>query len=128
MTAVLIHPPAHLERAFGRGVLGGIVDQVGKRRVDLRLIADQPGVGVDAHPHLARVDRARQGVLAQQREQRRDIDRLTADDLVGFLEPRQLEQIADDGGHALRLAAHFSNRSVHIGIERRILAESLQVT
>src|SRR6267142_3502258 len=48
MTAVLIHPPAHLERAFGGGVLGGIVDQVGKRRVDLRLIADQPGVGVDA--------------------------------------------------------------------------------
>src|ERR1700736_5305620 len=41
MPAVLIHPPPHLERAFGRGVLGGVVDQVGKRRVDLGLIAHE---------------------------------------------------------------------------------------
>src|SRR2546421_7038086 len=32
---------SHLERALGRGVLRGVVDEVRECRVDLRLVADQ---------------------------------------------------------------------------------------
>src|SRR6185312_786229 len=56
MATVLIHPPAHLDGTFRRGVFGGVVDQVGEGGVDLRLLADERrGVGIDSQPHFPRV-------------------------------------------------------------------------
>src|SRR5881398_2036656 len=127
VAAVVVHPPAHLERALGRGVLRGVVDEVRERRVDLRLVADQLRVGLDLHPDIARVHRPGHGVLAQQREQRRHVDRLPAERLSGLLEPRELEEVPDDARHALGLAAHLRDRRLKIRVERGIVAESLEI-
>src|SRR5580704_6052709 len=125
--ALLVDPPAHLHRPFSGGVLGGVVDEVGERRMDLGLIAPQLRRGVDAHAHLVRMHRPRQYILAQQREQRDDVDGFPALDLIGLLQPRQREQVTDDGRHALGLAPHLRQRSLQIGIEHRVLSESLEV-
>ena len=50
------------------------------------------------------------------------------DDLIALLEARELEQAADDRGHALGLAAHFRDRSLQIRIERAVLREGLQIS
>ena len=127
VAAVVVHPPAHLERALGRGALRGVVDEVRECRVDLRLVADQLRVGLDLHPDIARVHRPGHGVLAQQREQSRHVDRLPAERLSGLLEPRELEEVPDDARHALGLAAHLRDRPLEIRVERGIVAESLEI-
>ena len=114
VAAVLIRPPTHLDGAVRRRVFGGVVHQVGERGMDLGLHPDQQGIGIDAHPHFPWVYRTGEHILAQQREQRRHIDRLAADGLARLLQARELEQVLDDGRHALRLAAHLRDRAGEI--------------
>src|ERR1700681_4390514 len=47
MGALIVHPPSHIDRALRRRVLRCVVDEVGERRVDFGLVADEVRVGVD---------------------------------------------------------------------------------
>src|SRR6185437_3427899 len=44
-----------------------------------------------------------------------------------LLQTRELEQIVNDGRHALRLPAHFRDRPSELPVERRILTQCLEV-
>ena len=65
MPALLVRPPADLHAAVGRRVLGGVVDEVGERRLHHGLVADELGCGLDDDFDLPRMRGAREHVLAK---------------------------------------------------------------
>src|SRR3569833_280792 len=128
VSTLLVHPPTHLDRALGRGVLCRVVHQVGQCRMDLGLVADEMSVRVDSDPDIARMRGPSKHVLSQDRHNGGYVDRFPTDNLVRFLEPRQREEVSYDSGHAVSLAPHFRIGALQITVQRRVLAQSLEVT
>ena len=73
--------------------------------------AEQAIGGFQIQHHLARPIGAGERIALQALQHARYVDRLARRLAVGGLQPRQLQQVGDDGVHALRLRAHVPDRS-----------------
>ena len=95
--------------------------------MDLRLVADEVRVGVDTARTSCGCEGRASTSLRSIEMQRGDVEGLATDDFVSLLEARQLQEVADDRGHALGLPAHLGHRPLQITVERRILTQRLQI-
>src|SRR5690606_14826538 len=125
--AVVREPPDDLDRAGRRREPDGVADQVVEDRVDLGLVAEQRRVGLERQRDGGRV-RSVAELLDDRLEQRRDVDRLVRRVGLGRLEPRELDQVAQDAGHPLGLALHLRDRPFPALGQRLVLGERVQVS
>ena len=108
-TTAALHAGADLHPTAVLGVLHGVLDQVAERRHQLAAVARAPGPRCAAVEHgdldAARPRRAG-GRARRRRRRRRTIDDRLGERRLAELDPRQLHQVVDRAGDAMRLGDH----------------------
>jgi hypothetical protein len=125
--AFVVAPPTHAHGAVGQRVLDAVHQEVGERRFEFLHRTEQAILGHEFQRHLAPRFASRQRIPLQTLQHARHVHGVAQRLAIGGLEPRQLQQVRDDGVHALRLGAHVANRPVPGRIDRRIVGQRIQV-
>ena len=89
--------------------------------------AEQAVVGLQLEQHMLRPIGVRQGIAMQPLQHARHVDRVARRLAVRGLEPRQLEQVGNDGVHALCLRAHVADRARPGLIDGGIIGQRVEI-
>src|ERR1700722_14364516 len=110
VSTIHIAPPPHADRTLRRRVLQAVHQEIGEGGFDFVRRAEQTVRGLELQEHTLRTSAACQGVPMQPLEHARYIDRFAGSFPVRRFQARELEQIRDDGVHALSLRPHVADR------------------
>ena len=124
--AVRVLLPADAEMGAGRGVVDGIMDQVGEGAAQFDRIAHEQQVGIDGglDPVAARAQCL--GLVENGLQFRGHVHGPMRSVLIVHLQPREGQQVVDDGAHAPGLVLHECERLAMVGRGGRGVREILQ--